>query len=298
MRRIALLLVATLNAGCDQQIQAPMTPIRLSVTSVLPSSGPSDSVVDVRIVGSGFRSGVTVRLGSAATDVTVYGAGTSIGARVAAHAAGVVNVVVTNPDGERITLTSAYTFVPVTVTGVDPTGGLAGDTVTITGSGFAPGVSVTFDGVPAVVVRRTVSAIDAVVPMHARGAVDVAVKNAGATLGVTAASRYFYEAISIGGQPSRVAPGDSLTIAWAAPPGRSAGDWISLVGRGDPEGHYRWYAHTGGLAAGALVLSAPAQPGQYEARYMIGDAAVVVSPPIVVSAVASRLTAAGSARER
>ena len=64
----------------------------------------------VTITGTGFLAGATVSLGgTAATGVTVVSS-TSITATTAAHAAGAVNVVVTNTDSQSGTLTNGYTY--------------------------------------------------------------------------------------------------------------------------------------------------------------------------------------------
>ncbi len=70
------------------------------------------------ITGTGFLAGATVSLGgTAATGVTVVNS-TSITATTAAHAAGAVNVVVTNSDAQSGTLTNGYTY--TTSTGGGP----------------------------------------------------------------------------------------------------------------------------------------------------------------------------------
>src|SRR5207244_8989121 len=63
-------------------------------------------------------AGATVALpSSAATNVTVVSS-TSLTATTAAHAAGVVNVVVTNSDGQSGTLTGGYTYTPGGIGGI------------------------------------------------------------------------------------------------------------------------------------------------------------------------------------
>lgn len=66
-----------------------------------------------------------------------------------------VDLVITNPDGQQATLTQAFEFrYPApTVSGVAPAAGAVagGDTVTIAGTGFQAGATVTFGGRPAVV---------------------------------------------------------------------------------------------------------------------------------------------------
>jgi len=81
-----------------------------SVTGVTPSFGAIAGDTLVTITGANFQSGATVSFGgTAATNVTFVGS-TSLTARTPAHAAGLVSVVVTNPDAQTGTLANAYTF--------------------------------------------------------------------------------------------------------------------------------------------------------------------------------------------
>ena len=72
----------------------------------------------VTIRGTGFLPGATVALDATAAQVTVVNSLT-ITAIVQAHAAGTVDLVVTNPDGQSARLTGAFTYVvdpPYTLT--------------------------------------------------------------------------------------------------------------------------------------------------------------------------------------
>ena len=81
-----------------------------TVSSISPTSGTTAGGTPVTITGTGFLSGATVSLGgTAATGVTVVSS-TSITATTGAHAAGAVNVVVTNTDAQSGTLTNGYTY--------------------------------------------------------------------------------------------------------------------------------------------------------------------------------------------
>ena len=82
-----------------------------TLTSVSPNSGPTTGGTSVTITGTNFSSGATVRFDStSATNVSVVSS-TSISASVPAHAAGPVNVVVTNSNGQSATLTNGFTYV-------------------------------------------------------------------------------------------------------------------------------------------------------------------------------------------
>jgi hypothetical protein len=68
--------------------------------------------------------------------------------------------------------------------------------------------------------------------------------------------------------PISVAAGGSLSVSWTAPSGSSATDWIGLYAVGAANTAYVWWHYTGGAASGTFNLTAPAQPGQYQFRYL------------------------------
>ncbi|MBE3123707.1 MAG: IPT/TIG domain-containing protein [Planctomycetes bacterium] len=152
-----------------------------TVTSITPSSGPVAGGTPVTVTGTSFVSGATVTLGGVPTANVVVVSPTSITATTGTHAAGVTSVVVTNADAQTGTLANGFTYVaPPTVTAVQPTSGpVAGGTpVTIAGTGFVSGASVTMGGVAATSVTVvSASSITARTPAHATGAVAVAVTN-------------------------------------------------------------------------------------------------------------------------
>jgi hypothetical protein len=81
-----------------------------TVTTITPTSGTTAGGTSVSITGTGFLAGATVSLGgTAASGVTVVNS-TTITATTAAHAAGAVNVVVTNTDAQSGTLLNGYTY--------------------------------------------------------------------------------------------------------------------------------------------------------------------------------------------
>ena len=90
----------------------------MSMTVVSPNTGATVRNSSVTIRGSGFLPGATVALDATAAQVTVVNSLT-ITATAQAHAAGTVDVVVTNPDGQSGRLTGAFTYVvnpPYTLT--------------------------------------------------------------------------------------------------------------------------------------------------------------------------------------
>ncbi|QRO02119.1 IPT/TIG domain-containing protein [Archangium violaceum] len=168
---------ATLGGGFTYE-KAP-APV---LTGVAPGSGPTRGGSALTLTGSNFVAGARVTLGSVeATDVTVVSANT-LTATAPAHAAGVVDVAVINPDEQSAVLAKGFTYLaPPTISSVTPDSGESngGQRVTISGSGFRTGVKVRFGGAEAegVSVLGDTS-LSAFTPVHAPGLVDVQVENA------------------------------------------------------------------------------------------------------------------------
>src|SRR6185369_3672367 len=81
-----------------------------TVSGVAPSTGPTTGGTSVTITGTNFVTGATVSFGgSGAANVNVVNS-TSISAVTPAHAAGAVNVVVTNTDGGVGSAANAFTY--------------------------------------------------------------------------------------------------------------------------------------------------------------------------------------------
>jgi len=173
-----------------------------SINSVSPATGPTSGGTTFTISGIGFVAGATVTVGGRpAGEVNVVNATTITALSPLGPASGETplltqDVVVTNPDGTRITKTGGFTYVlpALSISSVSPNAGLpaGGNDVTINGVGFNSAVasSVTFGGVAA----TNVHVIDAVTmrvtaPAHAAGSVNVVVTD-GAT--VTVANGYTY----------------------------------------------------------------------------------------------------------
>ena len=164
----------------------PPPPSPPTITSVSPTSGTTTGGTSVTISGANFAPGATVSFGGAtAPNVTVANA-SSITATTPAHAAGTVNVVVTNPDHQAATLTNGYTYTAPppapapTVNSVTPNSGPAGGgtSVTISGSNFTSGASVTFGGAAATgVTVSSGTTMTAVTPARSAGTVSVVVTN-------------------------------------------------------------------------------------------------------------------------
>lgn len=201
-----------------------------TVTSVSPNSGTPNGGTSIIITGTGFLSGATVSLGgTAATGVTVVSS-TSITATTAAHSVGAVTVAVTNTDNQSGSLANGYTYVnpAPTVTSITPTSGGAngGTAVTITGTGFLSGATVSFGGTAATNVAVTKNtSITATSPAHVAGAVNIVVTNTDTRSG-SLANGYTYTS-SLG---LEMWPGDPNSVNVSA--GQTASYTLSLGGGG------------------------------------------------------------------
>jgi hypothetical protein len=81
-----------------------------AIFTVSPHTGPTAGGTKVTVTGINFVSGATLTLGGVpATGVTVSGSDTIMGT-TGPHAAGIVNVVVTDPGSQPATLPNAFTY--------------------------------------------------------------------------------------------------------------------------------------------------------------------------------------------
>jgi hypothetical protein len=114
---VSLLLPFAMTAACDRgspsgpsRILPPEQPppAALAMTAVSPSRGATLGGTLVTIKGLGFEPGATVTFDGVATNTTVNNS-RQIVAQTAAHSAGAVDVVVTNPGGQTVRLTGGFT---------------------------------------------------------------------------------------------------------------------------------------------------------------------------------------------
>jgi hypothetical protein len=113
---LTLNVTVTSGAGCSTpgttNVTVTPAPPPVTVTQVNPNNGPFAGGTSVTITGTGFLAGASVTFGgNAATSVVVVNS-TTITANTPAHAAGAVNVTVTNTDTTSGTLTNGYTYNP------------------------------------------------------------------------------------------------------------------------------------------------------------------------------------------
>jgi hypothetical protein len=240
------------------------------VTSIAPSSGSTAGGDVVTITGTGFQTTGTTAVsvgGIAATGVVVQNA-TTMKATTPAHAVGAVNLVVTNPDGQAVTVTGGFTYAVVqpTVTAVSPNNGpMAGGTsVTITGTNFATGATVTFGGNAATATVVNSSTIAATTPLAATaGPADVVVTNPGPPAG-TLTGGYTY-----------LAPATpSVTLVTPNVGSTAGGTAVTITGTNFAAGATVTFA---GVAATNVVVVSPTSVTATAPPGAAGAASVVVT---------------------
>jgi hypothetical protein len=176
-----------------------------------PAVGDVAGDTPVTIIGTNFLAGppptgtptATVKIGGVACTSVVIVSDTHIICVTGAHAAGAVDVVVYNisatvgpPSTPGIfgTLTNGFTYgVSPVITSFNPFYGplAGGQTVTIGGTGFVSGATVTFGGVAATSVTFVNSTqLTCHTPAHATGGTPVAVTNPSGFVGTLSTYRY------------------------------------------------------------------------------------------------------------
>jgi len=155
-----------------------------TVASVSPLLGPVGGGTNITITGTGFILGATtlVKVGSGLCGSVVVVNSTTITCTTIASTAGLVMVRVTNIDNQYGYKTSAFTFqAPPVISTLSPSSGpqSGGTSVTITGTGFLTGVTVSIGGTPCTTVTlNSSSSITCVTPSSTSwGGVDVVVTN-------------------------------------------------------------------------------------------------------------------------
>lgn len=217
-----------------------------TLTSVSPSVGTTLGGTEVTLTGTNFATGMVVIFGGTpATNVTVTSS-TSAKVTTAANAAGTVSVIVQTPSGQAF-LANAFTYrQPAVVSSVSPgTGPASGGTlVTIIGSGFTSGSTVTIGGASATnVTVVSPSVITAVTPARPAGSATVEVRSSDGVL-ATGTVTFVYQSSSgllVGGS----LPTDGVSLFVFG--GGTTSQLVALaVGGGCPTADLSLWATTGG----------------------------------------------------
>ncbi|MDP2690844.1 MAG: IPT/TIG domain-containing protein [bacterium] len=137
---------------------------------IFPAAGSEAGGESVQITGAYFTIGTTSVLigGKAMTSVVVDSSGLFLTGITPANLVGVADVVVSTPNGTDV-LFGAYTYVPSSsavpsISGLSPSSGEAGDTVTLSGSNLGSPLSVSFGGVAGTILSSTTSQVRVAVP--------------------------------------------------------------------------------------------------------------------------------------
>lgn len=117
-----------------------------AVVTINPTSGPAGSLVT--ITGTGFLSGIAASIGGVDCSSPTFISSTEMTCIVGIHSAGTATVTILNSNGETATSPSSiFTYELPTITAISPTSGTEGTSVTLTGTGFLAGITVSIGGV-------------------------------------------------------------------------------------------------------------------------------------------------------
>ncbi len=247
------------NAGFAFTFVASPAPV---VATVAPIGGPLAGGTTVTISGSGFQAGATVAFGGVAVTPLAVAPGT-ISCVAPGPGSGPVAVVVTNPDTQpsNSTVDYAYEAAPA-VTGVAPgLGPVAGGTaITITGTGFLAGATVSIGGTAAgAVAVASSTSISCTTPAGAAGPAALVVANPDTQ---AASGTFTYQ----GGGPAISSVSPALAPA-------AGGTALTITG----SGFLGSSVTIGGAPATAVVVVSPAQITCVSPAGTPGPADVVVT---------------------
>jgi hypothetical protein len=162
-----------------------------SISTISPANGGTAGGTAVTISGNNLQSGAAVSFGGVAASSVKMVNSSQMTAVTPAHAAGSVDVTVTNPDGKSATLSSGFGYGNApSISGVSPNSGpnTGGTTVNITGSNFATGPLVFFGTIAATgITIAGPTQIQAITPaVSTPAAVNVVVQNSDGQSGTLA----------------------------------------------------------------------------------------------------------------
>ncbi|MCA9632046.1 MAG: IPT/TIG domain-containing protein [Myxococcales bacterium] len=147
--------------------------------SALPASGPLGGGTTVTLQGSALLSGLSVTFGGAPATSVTWVSATEATAVTPAHAAGFVNIVVTNSDGQSHQLTDGFNYKAAPATSsLAPTSGPAGTQVVLTGSDYEWNTIIRVDGSDVSTTFVNETTIGITMPPHADGPVPIEAENA------------------------------------------------------------------------------------------------------------------------
>jgi len=184
---LARVVVASLGVsvvitpGCGWLPGGPSPSGSFSVLSIFPTQGSTAGATTAWISGTGFRSHATVTVDGSRVEATVVDE-TTISLAMPAHAEGNVDVAVSQSPQAQTGVPGGYTYafvVPPVISELLPNIGSTGGTpITIRGTGFRSGLTVSVDGIVSTDYYRVNSTtIQLYTRGHAAGTVEVIVTN-------------------------------------------------------------------------------------------------------------------------
>jgi hypothetical protein len=199
------------------KVNAPAAAQPPTVTTLNPNRGTTVGGTSVTISGTNFANGISATFDGLAAQTTFVDNKT-IRVTTPAHAAGAVDVVVKNSDGLSGTLRGGFTYeapqLAPTVTGITPTfGPTAGGTdVTLTGTNFVQGLSVSFGSRELTPVSVSATEIKVRTQPNSAGSVDVIVRNPDGQQGVLA-NAFTFEGENPGTTVEVIAPNGNEVLS-------------------------------------------------------------------------------------
>lgn len=184
-----------------------------TITSLTPNAVAASGGTVIAVRGTNFQSGAEVYFDGIKANTNTFVSATRVNAMAPAHAAGIVDVTIKNPDQQVFNFEQSFTYKGIA--SIEPAQGSPGAGVTITGGGFVAGATVTFGGTAATNVNVSSStALTLTVPDRPPAQVDVVVTNPGGeAFTKTNGFRVLAPPPTITGfSPATAYPGDTVTI--------------------------------------------------------------------------------------
>lgn len=156
------------------------------ITLIRPNNGKLGGGTKIEIMGSGFLSGASVRLGKGASFSSAASTQVVSDRLILAETPsitgyeGLIDIRVVNPDGQKTSRKDAFTYNPLPIIKkINPEYGskLGGTILTIEGTGFLPGAKVFIGKRPATTEYKSSTKLEAVTPPNSLGTFDVSVVN-------------------------------------------------------------------------------------------------------------------------
>lgn len=241
------------------------------VTGISPKMGSAGSTVTIS--GSGFTGATAVSFGVTGSPKITVSSDNQIVAVSPAGGIGTVDVTVVTPAGtSAVSAADQFTYgastaVPV-IGAISPGSGSPGTIVTISGSGFTGATSVGFGaiGSPNITVNSDTQ-ITAISPAGGSGTVDISVITAAGASAPTAADRFAYITSGVAGVPTTGTPTGTPGVQ-SGPVGPTAP--TLPAGSVSPAGYYVDPGLTSQLVGSIVnILQSASSPDALEAQNMI-----------------------------